>query len=101
MATDVTHTPATGAVPVYLPADTERTLREKAAAAGLPLDTYLIRLAEKDAPPGTLAKPSLAELLAPIRKAFEGSGMTDRDLADLVEEAREEIYQEQQARKRS
>jgi hypothetical protein len=39
------------------------------------------------------------ELLTPVHDEFEKSGMTDEELAALVEEIREEIWQEKQARK--
>ena len=37
----------------------------------------------------------LDAILSPVRRCFERSGMTDEDLAALVEEAREDIWREQ------
>jgi hypothetical protein len=36
----------------------------------------------------------LDTILAPVRRYFEASGMTDEDLAALVEEVREDIWRE-------
>lgn len=38
----------------------------------------------------------LDAILAPVHRNFEDSGMTDEDLAALVEEVREEIWRERQ-----
>ncbi|MCI0489011.1 MAG: hypothetical protein L0229_20655 [Blastocatellia bacterium] len=39
------------------------------------------------------------EILAPIRKTFQESGMSEDELEALFEEAREEVYQEQKVKK--
>jgi hypothetical protein len=41
---------------------------------------------------------SLDVILAPVRRSFEKSGMTDEDLAALVEEVQEDIWREQHGR---
>ena len=41
-----------------------------------------------------LSRRPFSEILAPIRKSFEESGMSEEDLDALVREAREEIYKE-------
>jgi hypothetical protein len=38
---------------------------------------------------------NLDAILAPVRRNFEESGITDEDLAALVEEVREDIWREQ------
>ena len=84
-------------VTVTLPPDTERKLREKATSAGLTLETYLSRLAETDATNGTLPRnATFDEILAPIRKGFAESGMTEDELTELFHEARQEVWQENQ-----
>ena len=84
-------------VTVILPPDTERKLREKAVSAGLTLETYLSRLAETDATNGTpQRKATFDEILAPIRKGFAESGMTEDELTELFQEARQEVWQENQ-----
>ena len=45
------------------------------------------------------AAEHIAEIiLAPVRRDFEQRGMTDEDLAALVEEVREDIWQERHGR---
>ncbi|OWK36612.1 hypothetical protein [Fimbriiglobus ruber] len=83
-----------------LPPDTEKKLRAKAGSAGLPLEIYLVRLAELDAANEPLPpKATFEEVVAPVRAAFQDSEMTDDDITDLVQEAREEVWQEKQSRK--
>jgi hypothetical protein len=41
---------------------------------------------------------NLDAILAPVHRNFEESGMTDEDLAALVEEVREDIWREQHGR---
>jgi plasmid stability protein len=94
--------------------ETEQKLRQRAAEAGQSVERYIEQLVQRDvlgtngeqsptpasSPP--VAVPSgrtLEELLTPIREEFERSGMTEEELAGLVEDIREEIWQEKQARK--
>lgn len=90
-----------------IPPEVERTLRERAARNGQTLEVYLQQIAEREARDGghaPVAPPtssphseaSLDQILAPFRQSFEESGMTDDELAILVEEVREEIWQEKQ-----
>lgn len=80
---------------IQLSPASEELLRKRAAACGQEPAAFLNRLAEEI----LLAKPTVDEVLAPIRKQFEESGMTEEELDALVEEVREEIWQEKQARK--
>ena len=60
---------------------TETRLRRQAQAAGKDVSTYVSELVEQAA-----AKPSLDELLAPLRKQFKDSGIGDEELiADITE----------------
>ena len=80
-------------IAVALPPDTERKLREKAGSAGLTLETYLGRLAEADAAGGPTARDAAFDAaVAPVRAAFKNSGLTDADLTDLVQEARDDVW---------
>lgn len=58
------------------------------------VNKYIERLIATD----LLAAKSFDEILAPIRKSFQESGMSDNDLDALFEDAREEVYQERKAR---
>lgn len=41
-----------------------------------------------------LSQQSFDEILAPVRQDFKKSGMTEAELDDLFEKAREKVYQE-------
>lgn len=93
------------AVTVTLSAEAEQKLRERAARQGRDVADYVRELIEKDVRDANGAsgaksdRQSLDDVLAPVRENFARSGMTEDDLARLVEEVREEVWQEQQARK--
>lgn len=63
------------------PAATAR-LRQQAEAAGQDLMSYAARLLERAA-----ARPALDELLAPLRREFAESGMSDDELIARITEA--------------
>jgi hypothetical protein len=86
-------------VTVHLPPETERTLRQKATSAGLSLEVYLQKLAQRDAEGGTPTSPTLDEILAPVREGFAESGLSEDEITALFEEAREEVWQEKQRSK--
>jgi hypothetical protein len=49
--------------------------------------------------PGEVAlRPTIDEILAPIRQGFAESGMTEEELDHFFTEAREEAWQERRAR---
>ena len=85
-------------VTVELLPDTMKKLRAKAVFAGLSLESYLGRLADEDASAGGT---TFDQIVAPVRAAFRQSGMTDDDVTDLVQEAREEAWQEKLSRRQS
>jgi hypothetical protein len=71
----------------------ERRLAERAARAGQEVTAYVHQLIDHD-----IRAESLDAILAPVRRNFDGSGMTDDDLAALVEEVREDIWREKHGR---
>jgi hypothetical protein len=82
-------------ITIDLKPDEERWLFERAARNGEDVGSYIQRLIAREiqAPATTLD-----EVLAPVRRQFEESGMTDEELATLVEEVREDIWQEEHGR---
>jgi hypothetical protein len=97
------------------PPETEQKLRERAALAGQSVERYVQQLVERDVQSTDGAKAAslpcgqqsavhpgmtLDEILAPVREEFEKSGMTDEQLASLLQEIREKVRKEKQARKR-
>lgn len=75
----------------------ERKLAEKASRSGSTPAHFVADLVEKAVAP----ELTLSEILAPIRQEFAESGMTEEEWDEMMEAAREEVWQEQQARKGS
>ncbi len=78
-----------------IPPEFEAQFSAKTSATGM--DIYVRQLIIAD-----LQKPrSVAEILAPFRAEVEASGISDDELDALVEEIREDIYQERLANERA
>jgi len=72
----------------------EARLRERAAAAGIDIETFAARELERLA-----ARPrSLAEISGPLYQEFLASGMTDDQLGDLLEQAKHETRAQRRGR---
>jgi hypothetical protein len=82
-------------ITIDLPSEVETELRKKAAADGKDFQHFVVETLKIKA-----FKPSLDEILAPFRQEVEESEISDDELDALVEEAREEIYQEKLAKER-
>ena len=79
-------------ITIDLNPEEERQLSERAARNGEDVGNFIRGLIAREIQsPAT----SLDEVLAPVRRQFEESGMTDAELATLVEEVREDIWQEE------
>jgi len=76
-------------ITIDLPSEVEAALQKKAAADGKNIQTYIFETLKNQA-----LKPSLDEILAPIRKNFADSGMTEEELDELIESEREAMWQE-------
>lgn len=93
---------------ITLPPETERRLRERAAQAGQTVEGFVCRLVEREisAVNGGPAAEAAArqqgrtfdEIFAPLRQEVVGSGIPDEELDRLLEQAREEVWQERQAK---
>jgi len=57
---------------------------------------YIQKLIDKDLE----LSPSLRELFAPVREDIKESGMRDAELDALLEESREEVWQERQTKQK-
>lgn len=87
-------------ITIDLPLETEEKVKKQASHDGVKVEDYvklLIKEAsdrreriEKD------SEKSFAEILAPIHKQFEESGMSEEELNEFLEELREEVWQEKQ-----
>ena len=77
-----------------LPESVVKALRKRAEEAGTTAPEYVRYLIEED-----LASPmSLRVLFAPVREQIKESGISEEELDVLLEEAREEAYQERQGK---
>ena len=73
-------------------AEAEAKLKARAAAAGTDITTYATRTLEHAA-----TRPSLDEVLAPLRAEFDESGMSEAELTDLLEQAKHEVRAQERA----
>jgi len=64
--------------------EVESKLRERAAAEGKDPAAYASKIIEQ-----AVARPSLDELLAPLRREFAASGATDDELVGQISQARD------------
>lgn len=71
---------------VELDADVEAALEQKAINKGLPLSHYVAELVSKEI--------NLDKRLAPIRKQFADSGMTEEDLDEFMIGVRKQAFKE-------
>jgi hypothetical protein len=76
-------------ITINLSPDQQRRLTARAAQAGRDLSAYVQQLIDRD-----IDVESLDAILAPVRRNFEQSSMTDEELTTLVEEVRENIWRE-------
>jgi len=87
--------------------ETERKLHERAAANGQTVEVFIRQVLEREVVdtgglhtatvPGC-SKP-LDQLLEPVRREFEESGMTEEELVRFLTEVREEVRKERRVRK--
>jgi hypothetical protein len=74
----------------------EAGLKQRAAAAGLDVETYTAHVLEAVAKPRTLE-----ELSGPVRQRFIDSGATEDELGEELEKAKHEMRAERRGRQRS
>ena len=77
-------------VTIELKPEVEKALQERARAKGFDVDVYLEKLIEKDIE----RRQTLDEILAPIRKNFAESGMTEDELDALIKTERQAMWNE-------
>jgi hypothetical protein len=83
-------------ISISLSPELEDRLKAKAAAAGLDMATFASRTLERVA-----ARPSLDEVLEPLRAEFYRSGMSENELTEFLEQAKHEARTERRARQAS
>jgi len=80
-------------ITISIPPRIEGILAEKAAAKGQGIKEFIETIIEHQA-----VKPSLEEILAPMREDFARSGMTEDELDALVKAERRAMREEKQAK---
>ena len=74
---------------VEIPAEIVPPLQEKAAQSGKSLEKFVQDVLQRE-----ISAPTLAELLAPVHRDFDRSGLSEDALNDLIDEEREAIWNE-------
>jgi hypothetical protein len=82
------------AITIELPPEVETALRKKASAKGEDFQHFVVETLKTQA-----LQPSLDEILAPIRKNFAESGMTEEELDELIESERQAIWEEKNGKR--
>ncbi|MBA2619570.1 MAG: hypothetical protein H0U87_00040 [Acidobacteria bacterium] len=81
---------------IHVRENTKMILEEKAKNNGKDFTEYVEDLLEKDA-----SRPkTLDEILAPLRRNFAESGMTEEDLDELIESERQAMWEEKHGKAR-
>ena len=70
--------------------DLQDKLQKRASERGQDVADYVEQLIERD----VSSPKSLRDLYAPVRRQIEESGISENELDTLIEEARDEAYQE-------
>ena len=78
-----------------LPRGTKEAIEELSRSKGKSAEDYLRMLIEAE----VLSEQSFSEILAPIRQSFRESGMSEKQLDALLEDAREKVQREKDASK--
>jgi hypothetical protein len=78
-------------ITIDLSSEVETVLQEKASADGKTIQNYIEELLKKQ-----LLRPSLDEILAPVRQDFDESGMSEEDLNGFFDDLRDKVWQEKQ-----
>lgn len=90
-------------ITIELPSKTEEKVKLQALKDGVKIEDYIRSLIEEASEKRErIEKESekpFAEILAPIHKEFEESGMSEEELTEFLEELREEVWQEKQRAK--
>lgn len=82
---------ATATLTLSLPQELEQELRQRAAATGKDVNALALEAIEDKL---RAASMTFAQIMEPVRREFEESGMTEEELDRLIKEAREEARQQ-------
>jgi hypothetical protein len=94
-------------ITVNLPPETERQLHERATANGQTVERFISDLVLREVVAGggshSVSSPQrssrMSEILEPVRREFDESGMSEDELVHFLTEVRDEVRKERGARK--
>lgn len=78
---------------IDIPLEVKAALQRKAEGAGKDVRVFVQEIITKQA-----MRPSLDEILAPVRQEFEESGMSEDELDSFMNSVREKAYQDKQGK---
>lgn len=81
-------------VTISLRPEEQKKLSQRAAAAGKDLSEYVHQLVRRDIE----SPPSIAQAAEPIARAVQASGISDEEFDALIEQARQEAWDERHGR---
>jgi len=76
-------------ITIILPEEVERILEKRAAASGQDVKEFVEGMVKDQA-----LRLTLDEILAPVRKGFAESGMTEEELDELIRAERHAMWEE-------
>ena len=81
-------------ITISVPKEVESVLAQKAAAQGKDIKTFVEGMITTQA-----MSPTLDEILAPVRKDFAASGMSEDELDELIESERQTMWEEKHGKR--
>ncbi len=81
-------------ITISVPKEIENVLAEKAAAEGKDIKTFVEAMIKTQA-----TRRTLDEILASVRQDFAGTGMTEKELDELIEAERQTIWDEKHGKR--
>ncbi len=90
-------------ITIDLPSEVETKIKTQASNDGVKVEDYVKTLIKEASDRRERieknSEKSFDEILAPVRKGFQASGMSEDEILEFFEEVREEVWQEKQNRK--
>ena len=87
-------------ITIDLPPEVESKIKTQATDEGLKVEEYVKTLIKEASDRGERieknSEKSFDEILAPVRKGFQASGISKDEILEFFEEVREEVWQEKQ-----
>ncbi len=90
-------------ITIDLPSEVETKIKTQASNNGVKVEDYVKTLIKEASDRREQieknSEKSFDEILAPVRKGFRESGMSEDEILEFFEEVREEVWQEKQNQK--